>query len=88
LFVYRKGERGDGFVSSFKGVAEKIRNLENERRNLMLEIDELKKMADSKAKALETEVGMLREEVRSLRMILGAGEPDPEFDPKKKPQRK
>ena len=83
-----KRRKGDKFVSSFKSVAEKIRNLENERRNLMLEIDELKKMADSKAKALESEVGMLREEVRSLRMILGASEDDTESDPKKKPQHK
>jgi regulator of replication initiation timing len=74
-------------VSSFKAVGEKIRHLENERRNLMLEIDELKKMADSKAKALESEVGMLRDEVRSLRMILGASEADEESDPKKRPHR-
>jgi hypothetical protein len=31
-------------------------------------------MADSKAKALESEVGMLREEVKSLRLLLGADE--------------
>jgi len=63
--------------------------LENERRNLLLEIDELKKMADSKAGALESEVTMLREEVRSLRMILSPGDVEPEPDPtKKKPLRK
>jgi hypothetical protein len=54
----------------------------------LLEIEELKKMADSKAKALESEVGMLREEVRSLRMILSPSEPEPEAEPKKKPSRK
>jgi len=77
-------------MSNFKGVVEHIRTLETERKNLLLEIDELKKMADSKAKALESEVGMLREEVRSLRMLLGGGEPVPEPDPaqKKKPFRK
>ena len=47
-------------MSNFKSVVERLRNLENERKNLLLEIDELKKMADSKAKALESEVGMLR----------------------------
>ena len=72
-------------MSSFKSVAEKIRSLENDRRNLMLEIEELKKLADSKAKALESEVGMLREEVRSLRMILGGSETEEIPDPKKKP---
>ena len=75
-------------INSFKSVAERIRQLENDRRNLLLEIDELKKMADSKAKALESEVGMLREEVKSLRMILGGSEPEPEVEPKKKPPRK
>ncbi len=46
-------------------------------------------MADSKAKALESEVSMLREEVKSLRMILTPSEvgPDPETA-KKKPLRK
>ena len=75
-------------LNSFKSVAERIRQLESERKNLLLEIDELKKMADSKAKALESEVSMLRDEVRSLRMILGGTEPEPEPEPKKKPSRK
>ena len=75
-------------MSNFKAVAEKIKSLENERRNLVLEIEELKKLADSKAKALESEVNMLREEVRSLRMILGPSENLEEPDPKKKPLRR
>jgi hypothetical protein len=79
-------------MSNFKGIVEHVRTLENERKNLLLEIDELKKMADSKAKALESEVGMLREEVRSLRMLLGAEDPpDPpveeEQEQKKKPRK-
>jgi seryl-tRNA synthetase len=70
---------GNGeFMSNFKSVIEKIRNLETERRNLMLEIEELKKMADSKAKALESEVSMLREEVKSLRILLTGEEEEPE----------
>jgi hypothetical protein len=76
-------------MSGFKSIVEKLRTLENERKNLLLEIEELKKMADSKAKALESEVGMLREEVKSLRMLLGAEEPtaDQEPEPKKKPHK-
>ena len=62
-------------MSNFKSVVERLRTLENERKNLLLEIEELKKMADSKATALESEVGMLREEVKSLRVLLGAEEP-------------
>ncbi len=61
-------------MSNFKSTIEKIRALEAERKNILLEIDELRRMADSKAKALESEVGMLREEVKSLRVLLGADE--------------
>lgn len=76
-------------MSNFKSVVERLRTLENERKNLLLEIEELKKMADSKAKALESEVGMLREEVKSLRLLLGAEEPpaDVEQQQKKKPRK-
>jgi regulator of replication initiation timing len=71
-------------MSSFKNVVDKLKGLETERRNLLLEIEELKKMADSKAKALENEVSMLREEVKSLRVLLGTGEPEVPQEPKKK----
>jgi uncharacterized protein YlxW (UPF0749 family) len=76
-------------MNNFKSIVEQVRTLENERKNLLLEIDELKKMADSKAKALESEVGMLREEVKSLRMLLGADDPPREEEPelKKKPRK-
>jgi hypothetical protein len=37
----------------------------------MVEIDKLRKVAESRATALESEVSMLREEVRSLRELLG-----------------
>jgi len=77
-----------GFMSNFKSIVERIRTLETERKNLVLEIEELKKMADSKAKALESEVGMLREEVKSLRVLLGAGEPEVEAGQKKKQVRR
>jgi len=71
-------------MSSFKNLVEKIKGLETERKNLMLEIEELKKMADSKALALESEIGMLREEVKSLRVLLGADQPETSSGPKKK----
>jgi len=75
-------------MSNLKSMVEHLRTLENERKNLLLEIEELKKMADSKAKALESEVSMLREEVRSLRVLLSAGEPEPDPGEKKKQLRK
>jgi uncharacterized protein YlxW (UPF0749 family) len=75
-------------MSNLKNMVEHLRTLETERKNLLLEIEELKRMADSKAKALESEVSMLREEVRSLRVLLGAGEPEPDLGEKKKQMRK
>lgn len=63
-------------MSTLKSVVERLRKLETERNNLLLEVDELKKMADAKAKALESEVGMLREELKSLKVLLGVDESD------------
>ncbi|MCJ7470509.1 hypothetical protein MUO74_08495 [Candidatus Bathyarchaeota archaeon] len=71
-------------MTTFKNVIEKIKSLETERGSLLLEIEELKKMADSKANALENEVSMLREEVKSLRLLLGTGEPEFSSEPKKR----
>jgi hypothetical protein len=50
---------------------EKLRALEAEKKNLLLEMEELKKQTESKATALESEVSMLREEVASLKTLLG-----------------
>ncbi len=65
-------------MSSFKSTVEKIKTLENERKNLLLEIEELKRMADAKAKALESEISMLRDEVKSLRILLSGEESEPD----------
>jgi hypothetical protein len=46
--------------------------LETERAGVLGEMDELKRDAESRADALEAEVRQLREEVRSLRELLGA----------------
>jgi uncharacterized protein (UPF0335 family) len=58
-------------VSSIKSTIERVRALEAERRDLLLEIEELKKMAEVKAKALESEISMLRDEVKELRVLVG-----------------
>jgi uncharacterized protein YlxW (UPF0749 family) len=71
-------------MSSFKSTVEKIRALEVERKNLLLEIEELKRMADAKAKALESEINMLRDEVKSLRILLSGEELETELGQKKK----
>jgi uncharacterized protein YlxW (UPF0749 family) len=61
-------------LSSFKNTVEKIKTLEGERKNLLIEIEELKRMADAKARALESEISMLRDEVKSLRILLSGEE--------------
>jgi hypothetical protein len=71
-------------MSSFKETVEKIRALEAEKKNLLLEIEELKRMADAKATALESEINMLHDEVKSLRVLLRGEEPEPEMGQKKK----
>ena len=57
--------------SSLKNTIEKIKTLEAEKKNLLVEIEGLKKIADSKAATLESEVGMLRDEVKSLKTLVG-----------------
>jgi hypothetical protein len=64
-------------LSSLRIITEKIKTLDAEKNNLLLEIEELKKLAESKTRALESEVGMLREEVESLRILLGVEAMDP-----------
>ena len=71
-------------MSSFKNTVERIRALETERKNLLLEIEELKRMADAKAKALEGEINMLRDEVKSLRILLSGEELEGDVGQKKK----
>lgn len=62
------------FVNTLKNLREKLQKLESERSGLLLEIDELKKAAESKANALENEITMLRDEVKSLKELLGYSE--------------
>jgi CHASE3 domain sensor protein len=71
-------------MSSFKSTVERIRALTTERQNLLMEIEELKRMADAKAKALEGEISMLRDEVKSLRVLLSGEALDADLGQKKK----
>ena len=70
--MYSHGVTG---MSSLHKTIEKIKNLEAEKQSLLLEIDELKKMADAKASALETELASLREEVKTLKLLMGPEPP-------------
>lgn len=72
-----KGIEGE-FVNTLKNLREKLQKLESERSTLLLEIDELKKAAESKASAIENEITMLRDEVKSLKELLGYSESENE----------
>ena len=58
-------------MSSLKSTIDKIKSLESEKKSLLVEIEGLKKMADAKAATLENEVGLLRDEVKSLKVLVG-----------------
>jgi hypothetical protein len=60
---------------SLKVTIDKIKNLEAEKRNLLNEIETLKKMADAKVETLENEVSALRDEVKSLKVLMSGCEP-------------
>jgi hypothetical protein len=63
-------------MSSLQKTIEKIKNLESEKKNLILEIEGLKRMADVKATTLENEIVALREEVKSLKVLMGPEQPN------------
>ena len=61
-------------MSVLKGTIEKIKNLEAEKKKLLLEIQELQKIADAKTAALDSEVNTLRDEIKSLKILMGVSE--------------
>ena len=68
-----KGIR-EGFMQTLNNLREKINTWETERAGLMTEIEKLKKVAESRANALEDEVTQLREEIKNLKELLGDSE--------------
>jgi hypothetical protein len=58
-------------MSGLKSTIERLTILNAEEKNLLFEIEELKKMADAKAADLESEIASLREEAKSLKILLG-----------------
>jgi predicted nucleic acid-binding Zn-ribbon protein len=55
---------------TLNGLREKIEQLENEKAELKIEVERLRKEAQGKAVALECEVAVLREEAESLKKML------------------
>ena len=65
-----RGIKGE-LMQTLTSLREKINILETERGSLIVEIENLRKVAASRVDALENEVGMLRSEVKSLKDLLG-----------------
>jgi chromosome segregation ATPase len=63
-------------MSTLKTTVDRIKSLEEEKRNLLLEIESLRKQADTRANTLENEVGALREEIKSLKIIVSGPKPE------------
>lgn len=55
-----------------KDVGEKIEKLEDEKAQLLEDVKALRKEAEGKAVMLECEVAVLREELESLKRMLGS----------------
>jgi hypothetical protein len=70
--IIKVKEIQQGFTRTLRVLREKIMILETEQAGLLEEIEELKRAAESRANALETEVDRLRQELKSLRDLLGA----------------
>ena len=69
---------------NLKATIDKIKSLEEEKKRLELELDSLKKLVDAKAAKLECEVGALRDEVKSLKVLVEPMESAPKAsDPQK-----
>ena len=66
-----KGIR-EGLIQARNTLHERIGTFETERGSLMLELGDLEKDAESRADALESEVCQLREEIKSLKELLGS----------------
>ena len=62
-------------MNSLQKTIEKIKNLEAEKKNLLAEMEDLKKMADAKATNLEMEIASIRNEIKSLKVIMGQQKP-------------
>jgi septal ring factor EnvC (AmiA/AmiB activator) len=69
-----------GSMQTLKEIRERIQSLESERARLIVEVEALRKAAESRATLLEGEVNQMREEAKSLRELLLAN-PKPPASP-------
>jgi chromosome segregation ATPase len=77
--VERIKEIHEGLEQTLMRLRERISLLETDRAGLLLEVERLKKVAESRAGALEIEVSELRKEIRVLKELLGHAEQEWQF---------
>jgi chromosome segregation ATPase len=66
-----------GLTLTLNNLRQQIRRFESERPNVLCEIEGLKKDVESRASDLEVEVDQLRENLKSLKDLLGFSEESP-----------
>ena len=65
-------------MSNLTNMIEKIKNLEAEKKSLLLEIEKSEKMAEAKVSVLKSEIDDLRrthDDVESLKILMSKSEP-------------
>ena len=72
--VERLKEIREGLELTLMTLRERISLLETDRAGLLLEVERLKRTAESRVGALEIEVSELRKEIRVLKELLGPAE--------------
>ena len=60
----------NGFKQTLAALREKIKTLEEERAGLLVEAEELRRVAERRVNTLETEIIELRQEIELLRELL------------------
>jgi len=60
----------DGLMQTLRMLREKIQMLESEKRNLLEEVEALRKTAEARVTILEGEVNQMRQEVKALKELL------------------
>jgi predicted RNase H-like nuclease (RuvC/YqgF family) len=71
ILIERLNEIRSGFKQNLDKLRRNLEMLESERSGVLFEIEAVKKDAESKAVGLETEISQLREDITSLKELLG-----------------
>ena len=62
---------GSQCMSNTKDTVIKVRNLEEEKQNLLAQFEELKKLAEMKSMTLENEISAIKDQIESLKAVMG-----------------